>query len=288
LDKNKFFKFIPNLLNSINAYMIKKDINYNIQVFDKEENLTNELNEITQKYKYIFTFFTNADDLEILNNYPQNYFFIPTLNKKQTMIDNENIFFGGIDYAAQINELNQFISSKTIIIYENINLSKYITTLVDELLYVPHIIRRYPIQYSKYYDDTFIYLNTNVVNTSQILANFTYHEIKPKSILTTQINYTPFIFALTNKDDVNNLILANSILNINPIIEDSNLNLGSDIDFNWLNFTTSTLLNVAYNLETKENYHFLNDFDLFVYFHQVNYKINLYRIFQNGFIKIEN
>jgi hypothetical protein len=288
LDKNKFFKFIPNILNSINAYMIKKDIDYNITLFNQDENLTKELNEITPKYKYIFTYFTNADQLNVLENYPKNYFFVPTLNKKQSMIDSDNIFFGGIDYENQVNTLNQFISGKTFIIYDNSNLSKYITTLVDETLEVPHVIRKYPVYYSKDFNKTFVYLNTNIVNTAQILANFTYHEIETKSIVTTQISYSPFIFALTNSDDVQNLILANSIFNINPVIEDNNLNLGTDIDFNWLNFTTSTLLNVAYNLETKDTYYYLNDFDLYIYFNQVEYKTNLYRIFQNGFIKIEN
>jgi len=289
LDKKRFFQFIPSILNSMNAYMIKKDINYDIKLFDKEDNLTQEFNQITQNYKYIFTYFTNPSELNLTSKYPQNYFFVPTLNKKQ--VDNnisENIFFGGIDYANQVSKLNQFISGKTFIIYEDRELSKYITSIIDNQLLQPHIIRKYPIQYDKSYDNNFVYLNTNVVNTAQILANFTYHKIDTNAILSTQLNYTPLLFSLTSSADVSNLILANSIFNINPIIEDNNKNIGSDIDFNWLNYTTSTLLNLAYNLEINEDKHFLNDFNLYMFFNQIEYKTNLYKIFQHGFIQIEN
>jgi len=290
LDKKKFFKFIPIILNSINAYMIKKDINYNIKLFDTEENLTQELNNITQNYKYIFTYFTNSDEVNILNNYPNNYFFIPTLNKNQVLNDviNNNIFFGGIDYRSQVSKLNQLISGKTMIIYEDRDLSKYITFLIKELLLYPNKAVKYPVYYWKGYNNKFIYLNTNIVNTVQLLANFTYNKVKTNAILSTQINYTPLIFSLTNHDDVENLILANSIFNIDPIIEDNNLNLNSDIDFNWLNYTTSVLLNKAYNLERGEDQYFLNDFNLHIFYNQVEYKTNLYKIFQNGFIQIEN
>jgi len=290
LDKNKFFKFVPSLLNSFNAYTIKKDINYKIKLFNKEKNITKELNDITQKYKYVFIFLTNSDEVGILNNYPDNYFFIPTLNKRQTSNKIGNhIFFGGINYKNQVLKLNNYINDYTIVIYENSDLSKYITTVVDETLFEAHKVVKYPIKYnSSIFNNTFVYINTNVVNTAQILSNFTYKKIETKAIFSTQLNYTPFIFSLTNKADVDNLIIANSIFNINPIIEDNNKNLDSDIDFNWLNFTTATLLNVAYNLEIEEDINFLNDFNLYMFFNQINYKTNLYKIFNNGFIKIEN
>jgi len=291
MDKNKFFQFIPPLTNSMNAYMLKKGINYKIKLFDKEENLTQELNQITKDYKYIFAYVTNADDVKIFENYPNNYFFIPTLNKSQIFYETTpNIFFGGIDYKNQISTLNQFVTDKTIIIYENRDLSKYITTLILEMLQTPKSVYKYPLNYhdKNLYNDSYVYLNTQVVNSAQILANFTYYKIETKAVLSTQLNYTPFIFSLTNAEDVKSLIIANSIFNINPIIEDNNLNLGSDINFNWLVFTTSTLLNIAYNMEVKEDIHFLNDFGLYMFFNQINYKTRLYKVFQNGFIKIEN
>ena len=287
LDKKKFFKFIPSLLNSINAYLIKKDINYHIKLYDMDENLTKELNDITKEYQYIFTYFTDTKKVKELNNYPDNYFFIPTLSKNQVEGNvSDNIYFGGMDYKDQINKLNQYINDFTIIIRDNSQLSKYITQVVNKELLQPHTIKKYPIRYTKAYDNSFVYMNTKTPNTAQILSTFTYKKISPKSIFSTQINYSPLIFLLTNPEDIQNIIIANSIFDINPIIEDNNLNLGSDINFNWLNFATSTLLNEAYLLEIEEYKYFLNDFNLYIFNNQVNYHTNLYRIKGNGFIKI--
>jgi len=291
LDKKRFFKFIPTLINSMNSYMIKKDIDYRITLFNIDDNISKNLDKIVDDYPYIFTFITDKDkeDIKVLNNYPDNYFFIPTLNRNQVDGNvSRNIFFGGIDYEAQVRKLNRYIAGYTIIIYDDGDLSKYISKMIDKTLLQPHKLRKYPIYYNPAnYNDTYIYLNTNVVNTAQVLSNFTYKQIKPKSIFSPQIDYSPMLFSLTNREDIKNLIVANSILNIEPTIENNNLNLGSDIDFNWLNYTTSVLLNKAYLLETSDEEYFLNDFNLYIFDNQVKYKTNLYRIKQNGFIKIE-
>jgi len=292
LDKQKFFKFIPNILNSMNAYMIKKDINYHIKLFNLDSNLTEKLDEVTKNYKYVFLYSTSTKDINVTQDYPGTYFFIPTLNKNQSNIRLNDVYFGGINYKQQINKLNQYITDSTLVIYNaKSDLSKYITQVINNTI-INYPVRniQYPI-YGNYktFNKRYVYLNTSAINSVQILSNFTYHKVETKSILSTQLNYTPILFLLTNSDDTKDLIIANSIFNINNIIEDNNFNLGNNIDFNWLNYTTSTLLNVAYNIETKtDDIHYLNDFDLYMFFNQVDYKTNLYRIFQKGFIQIEN
>jgi len=290
LDKQKLFKLLPNITNSINAYMSKKDITYSIKIFNKDKRFDKELANITQKYKYIFVYLLNPKDIKFLRKYPNNYFFIPTLSKGQVNINDENIFFGGIDYKSQVLKLNTLITSRTNIVYQKDSvLSKYITKVVNETLTVKHKIKQFPIHYSRwFYSRKYLYLNTDIIKTIQILSSFTYYRIRPKLELSTQLNYVPYIFTLTSDRDIKRIIIANSILNINPILEDDNLNLRVSINFNWFNYTTSTLLNLAYNLETKDDFHFLNDFGLYVYFNQVNYQTNLYRVFQNGFIKVQN
>ncbi len=290
LDKDRFFQYIPSLLNSINAYMAKKDLNYDIKLFGvKDNDLNQSLQTVTQNYKYIFLYPTKPSQIQILNNYPDNYFFIPTLNKDQIPFEvQNNVYFGGIDYKKQISLLNQYISSKTYIIYDNSQISHSLTQIAQNELHQECQTKKYPIYYSQEYNNTFVYLNTKVVHTAQILSNFTYHQIKTKALLSTQINWTPLIFSLTNPEDVENLYIANSIFDINPIIEDNNLNLGSNIEYNWLDWTTSTLLNKAVNLAQGDYGPFLNDFNLYIFYNQVQYKTNLYRIFQNGFVKIVN
>ncbi|NPA55874.1 MAG: hypothetical protein GXO40_05875, partial [Epsilonproteobacteria bacterium] len=210
VDKNKFFQFIPNILNTINGYLSHKDIKYSIDVFNQDTNLTKQLNHISRHYPYVFAYFTDKKNIKLLNKYNTSYFFIPTVNKNQLPFKtNYNIFFGGINYKQQVTKLNRFINGYTIIVYENTELSRYVTSLIDKLLLQPHKIKKYPIYYSKLFSNVFVYLNTKVVNTAQILANFTYHKLFTKAILTTQLNYTPLIFVLTNPMDTRNVILAN-------------------------------------------------------------------------------
>ena len=285
INKDKFFRFIPSLLNSINAYMIKQDINYHIKVFNLDENITKTLNEVTPDYDYIFVYLTNPKKVDVLTHY-DNSFFIPTLSKNQTDINksNTNIFFGGIDYKQQLNKLNQYVVGNKISIYDDSMLSKSIANEIDDAKQI-----KYPFYYKRNdLNKSFVFLNTKVVNTAQILANFTYYDIKPNLLLSTQINYSPLLFSLTTPEDTTNLIIANSILNINPIIESNNIILNSDIKYNWLNYTTSILLNKVYSLDNDDDSYYLNDFDLYMFYNQVEYKTNIYKIFKKGFIKIEN
>jgi len=292
LDKRKFFQYIPSLMNSINAYMIGKDIRYSVTLFDQSKDLEEQLDSITKNYDYIFIYLTKGEDVELLNQYENNYFFIPTLNRWQVnnTIPNDNIFFGGLDYKRQVMQLNKYVNDNVVIIYENNDLSKYITSLIDINLpfSFEHDIVQYPLKYSIDCKNSFVYLNTRVVNSAQILSNFSYKKIKTKTILSTQLNYSPLLFSLTNPYDVRNLVIANSIIDVPVYIEDNNLNLSSDIDFNWMNFTTDVLLNLAYNIEVDNPRDDLNDFGLHLYYNQVYYNSNLYKIYKNGFIKVQN
>jgi hypothetical protein len=136
-------------------------------------------------------------------------------------------------------------------------------------------------------NNSYIFVNTKVVHTSQLLSNFTYYRIEPKLVLATQINYNPLIFSLTNPEDVKNFIVANSLTLPNIKLLDVNMNLGTDLKFNWLNYTTSALLNKLYINEKYEYPYFLNDFDLYIFNNQIDYKTKLYRILYNGFIQIK-
>jgi hypothetical protein len=284
LNKDKFFKYIPSLLSSVEAYVLNKDIDFEIKIFDEKSDLDN----IVMNFDNVFIFSTNPDIVETLKNYNETNFYFPILNKSQIKTEiGENMFFGGLNFKTQIKKLNRYISGYTILIKDKSEISEYVTTIEKEELLFPTKIIKYPIKYrNRIYNNVFLYLNTDVVQTSQILANFTYHQTNPKYIFSTQINYNPLIFSLTSRRDTYKMIIANSLLGTKTELLDKNMNLGSDIKYNWLNFTTSALLNKAYNLEMNENQYFLNDFNLYLFNNQIQYKTSLYRISRNGFIKI--
>jgi hypothetical protein len=290
IDKKQFFKYLPSLINSIDAYLLTKEIDFKVKVFNTDENLTS-LDEITQNYDNIFIYSTNVGIVNKLAMYPENNFFLPIINKNQIKDNNisNNIYFGGLDFYKQVNKLNSFVTGKNYIIKEDSILSNLITDIEKDITN-PEYILKYPINYKREIKDlnnSYIFVNTKVVHTSQLLSNFTYYRIEPKLVLATQINYNPLIFSLTNPEDVKNFIVANSLTLPNIKLLDVNMNLGTDLKFNWLNYTTSALLNKLYINEKYEYPYFLNDFDLYIFNNQIDYKTKLYRILYNGFIQIK-
>jgi hypothetical protein len=289
INEKKFFKYLPSLINSIDAYLLNKDIDFEVKVFNFDNNLTS-LNEIAKNYENIFIYSSNFEIVSKLLNYPNNKFFLPIINKNQVVnYTAENIFFGGLNFYKQIKKLSSFVTGKTYIIKDDNILSNWTTNIEKNILF-PKKILTYPFNY-KYFvkklTNSYIFINTKIIHTAQILSNFTYYEINPKLVLSTQINYNPSLFSLTSPADIKKLIVANSLSLPNIELLDINMNLGSDLKFNWLNYTTSALLNKLYIDEIDEYPYFLNDFNLYIFHHQVNYKIKLYRIFDNGFIEIE-
>ena len=289
INKEKFFRYLPSLINSIDAYLLHKDVNFEIKVFNVDENLTS-LDKITQDYDSIFLYSTNPKVVEKLQNYPDNNFYLPIINKNQVDLNLsiDNMFFGGLNFDKQIKMLDKFVKRKSYIIKENSMLSD-VTTQIERKFIKSHILK-YPFNYKrmvKYLNNSYVFFNTKVVHTAQILSNFTFYEIKPILVLSTQINYNPLLFSLTTPQDYKKLIVANSLLNFNIKLLDKNMNLGSDLKFNWLNYTTSILLNKAYIDEIDEYPYFLNDFNLYILDNQVVYDTKLYKIFDNGFIEIK-
>ena len=292
IDKKRFFKYLPSLLNSIDAYLLYKDIDFKVKVFDLSEGLNN-LETIEKNYDNIFIFSTKKDK-EFFEQFVDNEdvdFYFPILNINQVDLDDTtypNLFFGGLDFGEQILKLSSLIENDNVyVITENNFLSNNITENEKDIL-MPKRVFNYPINYKKLaINNSYLFLNTKVVNSVQILSNLTYHRIKPILILSTQINYNPLIFAFTSPEDTKNMIIANSINFSNMKLLDINLNLSSDLKFNWLNYSTNLLLNKAYINEEMENSYFLNDFNLYIFDNQVNYKTKLFKIYKNGFIEIE-
>ncbi|MEO1923637.1 MAG: hypothetical protein ABGX25_03870, partial [Nautiliaceae bacterium] len=71
------------------------------------------------------------------------------------------------------------------------------------------------------------------------------------------------------------------------IIEDVNRLLNSDIKYNGRNYSTSVLLNKIYNQITSSDEFYMNDFNLYIFNNQINYKTKLYQIINGAFKPIE-
>ncbi|WP_457563273.1 hypothetical protein [Caminibacter pacificus] len=308
IDKKKFFKFIPSIMNSINSYFIYKASNYHIKLFDIDANLS----QITQNYKDIVYITTDKQKIEELKNYDA-HFYVPTFNasdfkttNQQPLENNEttanpfeyteeensikqldNVDFGLIDFKSQVNTLAQYIDDNyAIAINSKGTIPQKLLQYESELNIM---LDTYDFPNIPYYKlkNHYIFFNTSASKTAQILAQITYKNIETKLQLATQIDYDPLLISITQPQDVEKLIIANSILNIPIDLEDTNMNLNSDIRFNWLNYDISILLNKIYNKQTNDDEYYMNDFHVYIFDHQINYNTKLYQIINGAFKPIQ-
>ncbi|GAB6045318.1 DDE transposase [Caminibacter profundus] len=285
IDKKNFFKFTPSIINSLNAYLINKNVEYNISVF----NIDKSLEEVTKECEDVLVYTLDKNYIKSLNEYNNTRFYIPVFHKKDIDFNTtSNIYFGGIDYKAQIDKLAKFIDDKkTVAINENTSISNKLFKYENELN-LKILSFTYPkINYNDL-NNSFIFFNTSAGKSAEILSNITYKEIETKLQLATQIDYDPLLIGITQPEDIKKLIVANSILNPPILIEDYNLLVNSDIKYNWLNYDSSILLNKIYNIQTNEDKFYMNDFKLYIFNNQVDYKTKLYQIINGAFKLIEN
>lgn len=276
INKKLFKKYLPSLINSLNAYLLYKNAEYNLSVYDISEK------KEAFKHKNIL-YYTYDRNFTIENNTSNIYF--PILNKNDINITNSNVYFGGIDYFSQIKKLKSFIDeNKSIVINDNTLTSKKLFKLEQKLF------QTIPFNYNNInynlLNNSYIFLNTKPKTSAKILSNIYYQNINPNLILSTQINYTPILISLSQNEALNKLIVANSIINIPLDLEDINMLLNSDIKFNAVNYAANILLNKIYNLQSDGDNYFMNDFNIYIYNNQINYNTKLYQIVFRAFKEI--
>ena len=277
INKKILKRYLPSLINSINTYFLNKNISYKIKVF-------NNINKAIKKYKNIIIYSVDVNKTLIKENNLTTFYF-PAINKNDINFSAKNSFFGGIDYNEQINKLSSFITdNKAVAITSNTLISKKLLSKESKILDI--IKMNYKKINYELLKNKFIFFNISADKTAQILSTISNKNIITKLNLASQIDFNPLLIALTQPQDVEKLVIANSLLNIPPVLEDYNQILNSDIRFNWLNYSTNILLNKIYNSYIQADEFYMNDFDTYIFNNQINYKTKIYQIIQNSFREI--
>jgi len=280
VNKKILKKYLPSLINSINAYFLTKNISYSLKVFDK-----NSIEKAAKNYKNVIVYSIDINKT-LINEYNNTKFYFPVINKNDVNFSADNVYFGGINYKQQINKLSSFVTdNKAIAITSNAFISKQLLKKEKEKISIKEI--KFP--YINYNElaNKFIFFNISARKTAWILSTLSNHiNITTKLQLSPQIDFDPLLISLTQPQDVQKLIIANSILNVPVTLEDYNRILNSGIKYNWLNYSTNILLNKIYNLSTKTDKFYMNDFDTYIFNHQIEYKTKIYKIINNSFREI--
>ena len=202
--------------------------------------------------------------------------------------------YGGINYDEQIKELSQLNPQiKAASFYD----SSYIGNTIHQsvLKYNPEI--SYSMAFNlkdntnftkemkklqPILNDSRIFLNTPLINSSIILSQITYYDIQTQGIYSTQINYNPTLLSITQAKDRDNMYIANSIGKLEDLFVEEAKLLNADLEYDWINYATALGIEYFYlkNIPSAKRF-----FDEKIYNNQVQYDIQILSPKNNRFIQ---
>ncbi|QKF73642.1 hypothetical protein AFAEC_1484 [Aliarcobacter faecis] len=250
-------KYAKSSLNTVAGYLSFKNAQYNLVVVEISDENTNNIEKTFSKLKdsgvtnVIALFSPRA--INSLNKFVNSDFkvYLPLIEKKDSLENNDNLIFGSISYEEQLKKLSYYSNGNNVLFYQDTFLSRNIKKAYDNV--VSSGIEREVKNSEKNFkgligglSGSSLYLNLDVVKSSLVLSQLRASDIYPDFIFGTQANYDLNLLTLTQDEDRKKLIIANSIANIDKRLKDEINSMGADLNFSWVDY--STLVGVNYLL----------------------------------------
>lgn len=246
--------YADSVTNAVISYLIRKDQYFQVEVFDTgdemEGNIVNKLSEAKAKgFSFVIAPMTTRGASVLCNVATDQLIFIPTINRREMELISSNVIFGGLDYQKQIDMLLGYANDKIAIFGDGSRLAESLENSIkqsayEKVVYVKEIeniktnlsslLRR-----NGKLKKSSIFLNMPVVKSSLLASQIRQNDITPQVLLSTQVNYNPLLFKLTQYQDREYFYIANSIANFDPVLLDINYLLGNQSAYNWLDYATS-------------------------------------------------
>ncbi len=296
VPKKVIGKYANSISDSILSYLVYRGGKFQFELFNSEDeseaNILRTLSEIKHKgYKLAIAAVTQKGARVLAKNEFELQVYIPTINKKEINLMSENIFFGGIDYEEQIDRLLSYSGEKVAIFGDKSALSRKLEMYVDNASFSEISYRKTIknakanlsgyIKKNRRLKDASIFLNMPMVKASLLASQLSVNDAAYKNLLLTQISYNPLLFTLTQQQERERMIIANSISHTDEKLKDINLILGSNVDFSWVNY--ATLIGVDFLTN-----HFITGIDEMIFDekmvnNQVKYRIEILKPSHSGF-----
>lgn len=251
-------KYARSSLNTISGYLSYQKADYNLFVVDSENesefNINDAFSKVKEKgiTKVIALFTPNA--LNSINKVVTSDMkvYLPLIEKKDFLEDNDSLIFGSISYDEQLKKLSYYSIGNNAMFYQDSYLGLKLRRTYDSLIpdtSVRKEIKKSETNFKNIVNDyrlrnASLYLNTDIVKTSLILSQLRAYDVFPKIIFSTQIAYDPMLMILTQDKDRERLVIANSIDDVNSKLKDEITTLGGNITFEWVDY--STLVGINY------------------------------------------
>lgn len=298
-------RYSSSITKSIFSFLLAKDAKFVLKsYFIEDENnssISTAIENITSDgFRFVIAPMT-IDGAKIISELsPKLYFFFPTIHSENIFKRNEFLYFGGINYHSQIEKLLQYFDGeKVALFYDDSTKGEELNNIVlDELnrtfpnmdLTTNEKVSKTSTDFSKLFKDNnstvgqSYFINTTKVKSSIILAQLTTYDQEPKLILSTQINYTPILLSMTQPNDRKNMLIANSISKVeDETITDINLLLSNDINYDWINYSSTVGADYFYFLLSGKP----RVYDEQVIDNQIIYNIRIMKPLEAKFIDVE-
>lgn len=288
-------KYAKSSMNTMLGYFDYKKLNYDIKVFDSiDENEANIINAFERIKEAGFTKVIALYSPRAMNtihalDISELDVYLPLTNKSDVEFANSNFVYGGISYQKQMEKLLQYSNIKNAMFYQESFLGKKLKAKYETIFPPARVVKE--IKNKRNYfkglvkdtrlDDTTLFLNTGIVKTSILLSQLRVYEIVPRVIMSTQLNYNPKLLSLTQKKDRENFVIANSIDVVDNALVDTISTYGSDISYNWVDY--STLVGINYLYDSNDSGLILTKIEN----NEVQYEPKLFKSTASGFIEIK-
>lgn len=280
--------------DSVFAYIFKRDVGSYIEIFysgdESAENLNLAINRAKNAgFKYLITPLT-TNGLEIVNSddYDDLIFYIPTINIKTVQNPKSNLFFGGIDYEAQIQKLLTKANHKITAFGDGSRVSDMLNNLVANNTNEPYIkniegsdIKLNFLKNNYKVKNSSIFLNTPLIKSALLSSQFRVFELTPHILLSTQLNYNSALISLTQSGDRKNMYIANSIMTPDSQLETLSAILGEKLDYDWVAYSTMIGMDFIYLNYINKSAKAI--FKEEMQNNQIQYNINIMRAGNYGF-----
>lgn len=284
--------YYESTLSTILGYLNYRKADFNIKGFDCKDETVEALNSCLNNvynsgFNNVIALFTPfvANNLATLNTYDLNV-YLPLLEKQS----DTRFIYGSIDYEAQIKKMMEYAYMNTTIIYQDNFLGNKlydthnkVNPSVDYVMKIDNSNNDYKslIENKEVLNYSTVFMYTNNIKASLLLSQMTVYEKYPSLILSTQQNFKPDIFELTQKHDRKNLLIASSISDFNGVLKDEIEYFGADATYNWVDYSVLVGVNYFYD---KNLYNLLKNE---IVDNQVIYETKVYEAKKFGFVELK-
>lgn len=258
---NLVSKYSKSSINTISGYLSHQNTDYELVVIDTEsENpakIASAFQEVrSANIKNVIALFT-PNSISTLNSVVSNDLkvYLPLIEKKEASTSNSSLIFGSISYDDQIKKLDSYSNSNSnVMFYQDSYLGAKLKKSYDLIVSNSRLKKEINKNENNFKDivvssgiaNSALYLNTDIVKTSMILSQLRAYDVKPNVVLSTQLNYDPLLMTLTQEQDREQLILANSIDVVDKELKDEISTFGGDIQYEWVNYSVLVGINYLY------------------------------------------